>query len=576
MNPGEVFSHLEVERRGASADLVVLLHAINSGPDDLADLRQVIERADDGKAFADADLLAPQMRAGVLANTDIYLVASQLEDWIDELFRERQETGAGYRKIYLIGHSIGALVLRKCLVWGFGSTEDHPLYQAPSSPKPWVARVDRVILLAGVNRGWSLSPRPRHMPRYEQLLRALASAAAGLVGVGGLIRSVARGAPFVADLRVQWVRLARARGDELPPVIQLLGDVDDVVDREDNKDALVATNFLFVPVPGTDHRSIRQFDDSQYGRTRRRRFSQALLDSPQALRERWGEIGHSLREQQEVATGADDRRVVFVMHGIRDYGHWRQKVEEQIRKLDPEAVVVTSSYGWFPMARFLLGRDRQRNVRWFMDQYTEMLARFPRARFSFFGHSNGTYLLASALRRYATMEFQRVAFAGSVVPRSFPWRKYLRADGSGRVTALRNDMGDRDVVVGIFPRLFELFNEIFRQGLPSDIGSAGFNGFADDVADELQAYLPGGHGAGTKESNHEPVARFLIKGENRYAEDRRNGPLGWASWLSRLCWVVWVLIGLGLVWIGYAVFDAHGAAAAAAYALAVLGVLYTV
>ncbi len=66
-------------------------------------------------------------------------------------------------------------------------------------------------------------------------------------------------------------------------------------------------------------------------------------------------------------------------------------------------------------------RTRRSKVEWLMDQYTENLALYPNADFSFVGHSNGTYLLAKALLEYPACKFKNVVFAGSVVNKNYDW-----------------------------------------------------------------------------------------------------------------------------------------------------------
>jgi hypothetical protein len=60
---------------------------------------------------------------------------------------------------------------------------------------------------------------------------------------------------------------------------------------------------------------------------------------------------------------------------------------------------VTSSYGFFPMGPFVLKAERRKRTGWLMDQYVTAKAAYPNAVFSFIGHSNGTYLAASATAR---------------------------------------------------------------------------------------------------------------------------------------------------------------------------------
>jgi len=62
-------------------------------------------------------------------------------------------------------------------------------------------KVERIVLLSGTNRGWSLRERPRFMPRWKYWGSLLARTLAQLSGTGRLVLQLRRGAPFVADLR---------------------------------------------------------------------------------------------------------------------------------------------------------------------------------------------------------------------------------------------------------------------------------------------------------------------------------------------------------------------------------------
>jgi pimeloyl-ACP methyl ester carboxylesterase len=119
--------------------------------------------------------------------------------------------------------------------------------------------------------------------------------------------------------------------------------------------------------------------------------------------------------------------VVFVIHGIRDKGFWTQKIARAIkleaasRKQDFRSV--TTSYGYFAMAPFVLWWVRKQKAEWLMDQYAEARAHYRQAHFSYVGHSNGSYLVARALRDYPAAQFKRVALAGSVVRTDYRWHK---------------------------------------------------------------------------------------------------------------------------------------------------------
>jgi alpha-beta hydrolase superfamily lysophospholipase len=66
--------------------------------------------------------------------------------------------------------------------------------------------------------------------------------------------------------------------------------------------------------------------------------------------------------------------------------------------------------------------------------HTQEIAKNPAVKISFVGHSNGSYILASAMQRYRSMEINNVVFAGSVVPRDYPWS---RLKDTGRVAAVK-------------------------------------------------------------------------------------------------------------------------------------------
>ncbi|EAQ96688.1 hypothetical protein [Congregibacter litoralis] len=132
----------------------------------------------------------------------------------------------------------------------------------------------------------------------------------------------------------------------------------------------------------------------------------------------------------------------------------------------------------------------------------ETRARFPNARFSYVGHSNGTYLLAKALESYRDIggfAFERVVFAGSVVGKDYDWNAVITR---GQVQTVLNFVATRDLVVAAFPQLFEI--------MPiQDLGSAGHNGF-EYLGNGNFKYVSGGHGAGIDEKVWDSIADFVL------------------------------------------------------------------
>jgi pimeloyl-ACP methyl ester carboxylesterase len=183
-------------------------------------------------------------------------------------------------------------------------------------------------------------------------------------------------------------------------------------------------------------------------------------------------------------TDPNIKQLIFVMHGIRDESTWpaevKRSIERQIGDRAATIKIIPPLYRRFTMLPFLLYWDRQYNVRWFMDQYTQAKAMYPNLEtMDFIGHSNGTYILASALQQYPVLKVRNVFFAGSVVPVHYNWAKPI---SEGRVTGrVWNICADGDWVVAIFPQLFQQISDWLKIEDPQpgllDIGSAGFHGF---------------------------------------------------------------------------------------------------
>jgi pimeloyl-ACP methyl ester carboxylesterase len=276
---------------------------------------------------------------------------------------------------------------------------------------------------------------------------------------------------------------------------------------------------------------------------------------------------------------ADTRDFVFVIHGIRDHGFWTQKIARTIKREGARAhpprkfLSFTGSYGYFAMVPFLLRWVRKWKAAWLMDQYVEVKARFKDAEFSFVGHSNGTYLLASILQDYPAASFGRVVFAGSVVRRDFAWEAFLTSTTPGhspRVKEALNYVATGDWVVAIFPKGFQILKSIF------DIGSAGHDGF-DEYREKKPGLLGflsklfrkpkalpdaplrearcviGAHSAGIDETQWDDIARFIISGtmptDTPVDFARRRAwwlvGLGWISSLILLLGL-WIIIGTGI------------------------------
>ena len=571
--PPEVRTQLRTASSGKHETLVVMVHGL-LGREDLAGAEKLV-----AKVLPDADQLVVDYGGDPVSNLDPYVAADALERGVHAEWERYR-----YRSVILLGHSAGATLLRKAFVWAHGHEEDRQEL-GRCGRREWVNHVERMVLLAGMNRGWSTSPRPRAMPRLVWARLRSVELLARVLRVGKFSLAMRRGSPFIADARVQWLAVARSEAvlagrQVFPLVVQLIGSRDDLVSREDGQDLLPAPGTVFKTLPQTGHRDIA---DVVSGKARSDSTGRAEM------------IGHALIGDIDALEPdlvdlpplrPEINTIIYIMHGIRDYAEWtdelRHRISSRTAKVDSSTLAISPKYGYFGMLRFLVHGDRQRNVRRFMDQYTEDLARCPNVKaVDFCGHSNGTYILASALQGYATVKVRRVFFAGSVVPKHYPWNDLM---GSGRVAEVVNEVATADWVVAIFPKLHEQIADQLKI-TPSrgwlDLGAGGYHGFldADGVANVTNLkYWRGDHSIAvnfTKDDKLDAIATYLIDGrvdELQSHTNVRTQPL-LLGLASRLAFVVWFILLAVVAVIGLVLFCAGGWTVFAIYLLIVVAVL---
>lgn len=490
------------ERRGNSSELVLILHGYTRSRHNLSGIRGIV-----AGSKPDADILIPNLPFGRYSFASPEGIIISLLGEVDQQWINREAEGKRYDSITFIGHSIGALFARKLYVCACGENKRAPFSPVLNTklPRAWARHVDRIILLAGMNRGWAIN---HHLSLSGAIMWTAGTFFGNLLmffrNGEPIIFTIRRGAIFITELRVQWLLMRRhcvdkGVGDAL--IIQLLGSIDDMVSPADNIDLISGHDFVYLDVPNSGHSNIVEMDSSSAGVKRAEVFKKALTAPSLMLKE--AQTLPSDNPVGEPKTEVTD--VVFVIHGIRDEGYWTHKIARRVRETGKaqQRIVATktSSYGYFPILRFLLPEERKRKTQWFMDQYVEAFALYPNAAFSFVGHSNGTYLLASALKDYRCCVFNRVLFAGSVVRRKYNWEKCI---SSGQVKEVANYIATADWVVAFFPKAIQM------TGI-QDLGSAGHDGFTSSAVSQV-SYVKGGHGAAIREENWDSIADFILKG----------------------------------------------------------------
>jgi alpha-beta hydrolase superfamily lysophospholipase len=539
--------------RSPSAKFVVILH----GWWDSTESMEMLDRAV-GQHLPDADSYVPDLPIHrFLSRTRASGLVASLFTEVERRIEARQAQGRGYQEIILVGHSFGAVLARALWLRAHGAPSDGTLQAGPA--RPWAHRVTRLILLAGASRGWDphspVSAKIRVWSWFGDMIENVA-------GSGFLLLDIRRGAAFLTTMRLQTLAIhykLLAGRQELPVTVNILGTYDNLVAPADNIDLATDNESChYLEVPNSGHEGVLRLEDPQNREARSEAFRVGLVGAKQdllnssfavsraAVREMGQEAQNEPGPQAFVASpdkAADIRTVIFIVHGIRDYGFWTRRLARTLKERATGARhtvhTITSSYGFFPMGPFLAPGGRRKRVGWFRDQYVTACAQYPNAEFHFVGHSNGTYLLAAALKDCPGIRFGRVVLAGSVISRRYDWRPLLSCN-RGQVQRVLNYVATEDWVVATIPKGLQDLRL-------SDLGDAGHSGFADTDGVVQVRYVPGSHSAALDSSRWGEIAEFVLDGRDPVttaAHARTAGPAlaghqqPWLRWVSRAAWII--------------------------------------
>ncbi len=536
-----------VVRRGRSTTLVVVLHAYTHVRADMEGICQVVA-AD----MPDADLLVPEMPFDTFSMQTAEHVCASVKQQIDAAWEAGQ-----YERLLITGHSLGALVGRRVCLLGW----------ADKVKSPWVLAIGRIVLFAPFNRGWKAT----NHTAIPTLIRFWVGGVVAFVikqfwGRRPLIYDIAEGAVFLNNLRLEWHEMRQSPRCRWP-VIQLMATRDDLVAPSDTVDPAAADDdYRVLEVPETGHADIVKVDVHEPGLSdtersiRQRRadlISKAFMASMDELKGLQAQLGEEFQPWKHDSERLKVTDVAYVIHGIRDEGWWTARIAGKIKQLGDEKVgeggeklrffaTETSSYGYFPMLPFALPAKRLAKMGWLVDQYVENLARYPNAkRFHFVGHSNGTYMLAAALKHHPKMKFDHVVFAGSVVNNDYPWTE--RITQGEQVKKVLNYVATDDVVVALFPKGLGRVS-----GVGEGLGSAGHDGFLEPKNTpgvQQVRYAEGGHGAALEEMHWKGICDFIVQGV--YPPTQLcSRDVTWAVWLGRYPRVLLLVILALLTYLG--------------------------
>ena len=305
--------------------------------------------------------------------------------------------------------------------------------------------------------------------------------------------------------RLQWLALLRDPAKPKPAVVQLLGTQDHLAAPDDAVDfavdGMMNTDYLYIELPSTNHAEAKVFSsnsrdlDGQHAAYRKRMFAAALADDLTTLNERCitrAMLADTLPPKPDDSV----EEVVFVVPGIRDDGYWARGIAQRIRQTAAKYNrpvnayrSITWSHGSFGMLAFISPWIRREKVEWLMDAYVDAVSSYPRARFSYVGHSNGAGLVTRALRAYPAIRFRNVLFARSALRRDDCWDRLITA---GRVS--------RVLTMGATADRFD----------PDGGGRGGVGHDGSPPAPSAVRFLAGEQGAGLMETELPRIAEFIV------------------------------------------------------------------
>jgi pimeloyl-ACP methyl ester carboxylesterase len=455
----------------------------------------------------------PHLKAGTEAQWEFWAhdtrpfsfgAARSLSRRLAAFINEKVSTNQ-FEEIILVGHSMGALLVRDAYLLAAGAYER----KIEVEQRSWSSKVTKFVLFASLSRGFD--------PDCRFLVRLMISAF-NLVGLFGWTTAsdMARGSDFITDLRLAWIRyfhqLAEAGHD--PVLVQFLGTIDTIVRQQDCLDTEQFPRGQTIDVADATHDDLYQINKA------------ADPNSRYQLIARVFESDYQPPATNRAPVISEPQRIAFVLHGIRASNTgWVEEICALIKKLYPDVVIEHAQYGYFSALNFFLPWVRRSRARWFQDVYSDWAAKSPNpdTKFYFIGHSNGTYMFGRGLKCVKMMRFDRAYLAGTVLPPSYPWRDRF---ADSQIAALRSDRSAFDWPVGLLCSALSFMR---------DIGPGGFSGFESAPPEVIEyQYYRGGHSKPLEDKrNLEAVVRYVLGGQDERPKGLIESPKVWFAFLSR-------------------------------------------
>jgi len=158
-------------------------------------------------------------------------------------------------------------------------------------------------------------------------------------------------------------------------------------------------------------------------------------------------------------------RHVFLLHGIKTRGKWQKDVSPLLSAHG--LIPIPLDFGYFGARQLVWPPARKKKRQWLLEEYTRECARLRCESPSIVAHSFGCYLVASLLKKYSQVRFDRIIFCGSIVHPGYPWADFA---ARGQVKSVLNQYGGEDFWTWVV------------QWAVEDAGPSGYSGFGHPCA----------------------------------------------------------------------------------------------
>jgi hypothetical protein len=153
-------------------------------------------------------------------------------------------------------------------------------------------------------------------------------------------------------------------------------------------------------------------------------------------------------------------RHVFLLHGIKTRGKWQKDVSPLLSAQG--LIPIPLDFGNFGARQLVWPQSRKKKLLWLRAEYEKECDRLRCESPSIVAHSFGCYLVASLLKKYRQVRFDRIIFCGSIVHPGYPWADVV---ARGQAKSVLNQYGGEDFWAWVV------------QWVVEDAGPSGFSGF---------------------------------------------------------------------------------------------------